>query len=220
MDEIFGSQSSQLGEDQLTELEAKVKVANTSRATEWGVRRFEEWCTKRNRSVDLKIIDVVDLNDVLRQFYAELKTKKGESLSPSALTGIRAALHRHITAAPISRSINVVADTAFTTANVMFDAKVKLYRKIGNARPSHKSAIEKGDMQKLHAYFSQGLTDERWVNLGTCQEFVWFSQCFSFGRRGREGWRELHKLSFEVKIDDVGWRYVCLKETKETKNKV
>jgi len=40
------------------------------------------------------------LNEVLRKFYAEVKTEKKGMLTPSALTGIRAALHRGILAAP------------------------------------------------------------------------------------------------------------------------
>ena len=43
---------------------------------------------------DLKTIDKKELNKILRKFYAEVKTEKGQALTPSALTGIRAAIHR------------------------------------------------------------------------------------------------------------------------------
>ena len=46
----------------------------------------------------------------------------------------------------------------------------------------------------------------------------WFSSCFHFARRGREGWRELTKQSFEIKTDDTGARYVTEKLTEQTKN--
>ena len=41
---------------------------------------------------------------------------------------------------------------------------------------------------------------------------------FYFARRGREGWRELTRQSFEIKTDDTGARYVTEKLTEETKN--
>ena len=58
--EIFDSGSSQnsdLGQEQLNNMEESAKADNTKRATKWG------------------------------------QTKQGRTLSPSALTGIRAAVH-------------------------------------------------------------------------------------------------------------------------------
>ena len=51
--------------------------------------------------VDLKTVDKKELNKILRTFYAEVKTEEGQALTPSALTGIRAAIHRHLTSAPL-----------------------------------------------------------------------------------------------------------------------
>ena len=50
-----------------------------------------------------------ELNGILRKCFAEVKTNKKTDLTPSALTGIRAAIHRAITGQPISRSINIQA---------------------------------------------------------------------------------------------------------------
>ena len=30
------------------------------------------------------------------------------------------------------------------------------------------------------------------------QQYVWFNLCYHFRRRGREGWRELSKTSYEI----------------------
>ena len=40
---------------------------------------------------DLKTVSPKDLSEILR------KAEKGQALTPSALTGIRAAIHRHLT---------------------------------------------------------------------------------------------------------------------------
>ena len=49
-------------------------------------------------------------------------------------------------------------------------------------------------------------------------EFIWFSLCFHFAHRGREGWQELTTQSFEIKTDDTGACYVTEKLTEQTKN--
>ena len=97
----------------------------------------------------------------------------------------------------------------FLSANKMFKAKCKLYTKEMNPKPTHKSSIAAGDMLKLRGYFSEGLDlNNSWANPERLPQFVWFSLCFHFGRRGREGWRELSKQSFGIKTDDSGARYV------------
>lgn len=215
----MSSQSSDLGQEQLDEIEAKAQAKNTKRATEWGLKKFFTWSDKRKISVDLKTIAPKELNEVLRKFYAEVKTEKGQPLSPSALTGIRAAIHRHITSAPLSRNVNILQDSYFMSANKMFEAKAKLFTKENNKKPKHKQSIDSGDMEKLNKYFLEGQNkDGVWKDPEKLTEFVWFSLCYHFGRRGREGWRELTKDSFEIKTDDVGARCVKEKLTEQTKN--
>ena len=40
--------------------------------------------------------------------FDEVKTEKGQALTPSALTGVRVAIHRHLTFAPLRRTINIL----------------------------------------------------------------------------------------------------------------
>ena len=217
--EDVGSQNSDLGPDELDKVEEKARAENTKKATYWGVKKFEKWCERRKLNVDLNFVSSVELNEVLRKFYAEVKSEKGQPLTPSTLTCIRAAIHRQLTSAPISRSINIMQDTEFLTANKMFEAKCKLYTKEMHPKPTHKSSIAAGDMEKLCQYFSEGLgANSLWVDPERLLQFVWFSVCFYFGRRGREGWRELTKQSFAIKIDDPGARYVTEIQTEQTKN--
>ena len=69
------------------------------------------------------------LSEILRKFFAEVKTEKGQALTPSVLTGIRAAIHHHLTCAPPSRNTNILQDSEFISANKMFEAKAKLFTK-------------------------------------------------------------------------------------------
>ena len=93
---LFSSQNSNLHNDQLEKIGQKAQAKNTKKATEWGVTKFDKWCEKRKITVDLKTVSPADLSKMLRKFFAEVKTEKGQALTLSALTGIRAAIHRHL----------------------------------------------------------------------------------------------------------------------------
>ena len=53
------------------------------------------------------------LSEILRKFFAEVKTEKSQALTPSVLTGIRAAIHHHLTRAPLGQNINILQDSEF-----------------------------------------------------------------------------------------------------------
>ena len=90
------------------------------------------------------------------------------------MVGIRAALNRYIQGAPFYRKFNLVSGPEFVSANKMFDAVCKLCYKEGNAKPKHKSVIEKMDMKRLGVYF------RTWkINAVVLCDAVWFT-LFSF----------------------------------------
>ena len=78
------------------------------------------------------------------------------------------------------------------------DAKFITKRTI---RSPNKDSIEQADMNRLQIYFSNCFDDP-----SKLQECVWFNLCLHFGRRGREGWRELQKEHFTVMTDAKGNR--------------
>ena len=69
----------------MDKLEAKGQAENTKRATSWGIKKFEKWCDKRKLNVDFNCVTPVELNELLRKFYAEVKSEKGQPLTPSTL---------------------------------------------------------------------------------------------------------------------------------------
>ena len=125
--QLFSSQNSHLDNEQLDEIGQKPQAKNTKRATEWGIEKFDKWCEKRKITVDLKTVSPTDLSEILREFFTEVETEKGQALTPSVLTGIRSAIHRHLTCAPFSRNINILQDSEFISANKI--AKAKLFTK-------------------------------------------------------------------------------------------
>ena len=83
-----GSQDSDLSDTAWDDVVNKSNLKTTQRATDWGKKKFDEWCSQRGKIIDLVNIEADDLNIVLRKFYAEVKSKDGKVLSPSSLTGI------------------------------------------------------------------------------------------------------------------------------------
>ena len=57
--QLFSSQNSDLDN------ERKSENTKRSRATEWGVKKFEKWCEKRKITVDLKTVSATDLSEIL-----------------------------------------------------------------------------------------------------------------------------------------------------------
>ena len=207
------SNSSDLGTAQLDALEVSTQPKGTKSCTKWGMKTFEIWRIKRNITVDFYTVSSEDLAETLRKYYAEVKGKDSNTLSPSAMVGLRAALHRHITSPPVSRTINIVKDKEFLRANQMFVAITKKYFQDGNSRPKHKKSIQTADMEKLNAYFLGYVQSPQILT-----EFVWFLLCFHFGRRGREGWVAMTKTTFQFCDDSEGQEYVTYTATETTKN--
>lgn len=204
---------SDLSESDLLQIEENAKPFNTKKATKWGLKKFTSWCERRRIEIDWKHISADDLSAILRKFYAEIKTDKKNDLAPISLVGIRAAIHRHITGAPISRSLNILQDSAFIPANMMFKSRCKSYQKEGKVKATHYPAIEPEDMKKIGKYFENYKTDPI-----VLLHAVWFHLCYHFGRRAREGWTKMMKDTFQINCDAGGQRYVEMNKTEVTKN--
>ena len=200
------------------EMEVPNKAPNpdsTDRNTIYGVKKFNEWLAKSGRQCDFATVSMEDLNAVLLKYYEGVgSSKPGKPLTPSTLTCLRAALHRHLTAAPFNRPFNIINDSAFQAANNMFIVRCKLYFKDGNAKPQHKPAISEEDMMKLGRYFENFMSSP-----DVLTESCWFYLCYFFGRRGREGWTALKKNFFVIKTDPDGTPYVTTSAAEVTKNR-
>ena len=71
------------------------------------------------------------LDNVLRRFYAEARTKTGEEYRRSTL-GIRNALERHL--AGNGREVKITKNSLFVKFNKMLESKLKLNRREGRKR--------------------------------------------------------------------------------------
>ena len=79
------SNNSDLDASQLDQFEVSTKAEATKKATKWGIKKFEDWCSKRNISIDYCSILAGALAEFLRKYYAKVKTKDKTMLAPSGI---------------------------------------------------------------------------------------------------------------------------------------
>ena len=138
---------------------------------------------------------------LLRKFYYCVRAKNGELYSKSALKNIRAGLHRFLTSPPHNKLFNIMHDPIFKKCNDVFDGYVTKLREEGQVLNNPKPTVEPEDVAKLYT----NVFDNTPKGL---QYRVFWELCLHFGRRGREGLRDLHKKSFEVQTDAKGQKFV------------
>ena len=165
------------------------------------------------RDPNFEMLPITDIASLLRELYGSVRNKKGELYGKSSLINLRAALHRHITSPPYNRKFNILRDVEFQSANQVFMGVLKKMRVEGKDITHHKEAITEGDMFKL--YKSGTLSNNSPLAL---QRKVYVEVSLHFGRRGREGLRNLTKDSFVFKNNDQGKEFATLCFNENDKN--
>ena len=69
---------------------------NTKSSTEYSKNVFKKWATERNVNVNLEEYGCEALDQMLSQFYAELRKENGDDYVPDSLKVMLAALERYL----------------------------------------------------------------------------------------------------------------------------
>lgn len=128
--------------------------------------------------------------------------------------GIRGALQRYLTGDRVQRVINIVTGPHFKAANDVLHGKLRKLKKDGLVVSKSHPPISDNDIVKM--YQSGTLSN---LNPTSLQLKVYFEMCMHFGRRGREGLRELTKNHFVFTRDDAGIEFVTLAFNPSEKNR-
>jgi len=88
-----------------------------------------------------------ELDDFLRRFYAEVRTKSGEEYSRSSILGLRNSIERHFTAN--KKSLKLSNNPVFARSNKTLESKLKAIRREGKENTQHKPVIESDDILKI-----------------------------------------------------------------------
>lgn len=151
------------------------------------------------------------MDNVLRRFYAEARTKKGEEYGRSSLLGFRNAVERHLAAN--DREVKITKNPLFARSNKMLECKLKLNRREGKENVKHKQVIQPEDIEKLKNSPFLSYRDAA----GLLRR-VWFLVTLFWCRRGCEGQRQLRRDSFRFLTDADGQNYAEMTHDVQTKN--
>jgi hypothetical protein len=171
-----------------------------------------DWLKSTGEDPNFELLDKPALAEFLRKFYFVARCKDGERYSKSSYKNLRAGLQRYLISPPFKREINLTSDKEFTAANQVYDGYMVALREEGKDISQNKAALQPGDIEKL---YSNVFSD----NPRGLQYRIFYEVGIHFGRRGREGLRELKKDSFIIRSDDEGLEYVQMAYNEKEKTK-
>ncbi|XP_059199538.1 uncharacterized protein LOC131979533 [Centropristis striata] len=185
----------------------------TKKQTTWAVNCFLGWMETQGLQVDLATAEKTELNGMLRHFYGSVRNSKGELYGIASYIALRAGLNRYFKEPPVCRSVCLMRDSEFTSANKVFLGVLRKIRKSGRDRSSHHQALSPDDIRILrHSRAMDTSSPKGLLNK------VWFDIQVYFGRRGKQANRDLKPDSFVIRKDDRGLRYCTLNFGDETRS--
>ena len=172
--------------------------SSTKKATKQAIKVLREYCAEKGLSTQFEDNNKVELDNLLKQLYANARKKDGTMYSKNTINSIRYGLARYLMT---EKKVNIVEDVAFGSSNKVFSAVLTQLKRNGLAKVNHHPEITKDDLQKL--YLSFDLNTPKGL-----QQKCMFDIMFHLVRRGRETLREQTKDTFAIAVDSQNRRYV------------
>ena len=166
---------------------------------------LSHWLIANDLPLDFENLKEDVLAVYLRRFYAEVRTKDGRQYSKKSMLAIRSALFRYLTQPLNNVTFNILTDTEFIAANNVLTGVCRKLKATGQDLSKHHLPIKKDDLAIM--YVSEVLSDKDPVAL---QRKVFFETVLHFGRRGREGLRQMKKSDIIFTLDENGKEYATL----------
>ncbi|CAI9739953.1 XP_029650369.1uncharacterized protein LOC115223832 isoform X1 [Octopus vulgaris] len=170
----------------------------TKEATKYSAKIFRDFCHSRGINTAIEDMAKSELDELLSDFYINVRTQGGQFYSFSSLVALRHGLNRYL------KTVNIVNDPAFRKSNMSFKVALKRLKEAGKGSIEHKEPISQADMATLysHSQVFNPNTPEGLLNK------VWFEITFYFFRRGQENQRYLTPHHFGFGTDEYGRKYV------------
>lgn len=192
--------------DMLNQTENSMKPTSSINQEKHHVQKLLMFLSSKNIECDLNTISEESLNNYLRYFYHELRTKNGQYYSPASLKCIRAGIHRHITQA-LNRNINIINGNEFASSNRMMKTMAGLWLSHGG-EVSQYDRIEDDDLKTIFSSFNRKSGEE-------LQNEAIFSLLYYLGARGREELRRMKRSDLSFGFDSDGIKYAFIKTKKD-----
>ena len=87
------------------------------------------WLEWKKKDTAFEHYEDILLAETLREFFASVKTKRGENYSKSAMINLRVGLNRFLRLPPNNRIINLMQNDIFQNANQVFKGQLRRTKK-------------------------------------------------------------------------------------------
>ena len=126
----------------------KFKNENTTRATSQWMRTYNTWAVERNAALEIERLDPVELDQLLQQFFAEVKKQDGDDYEPGSLSNLQSGIDRYLREKGYQHSI--IKDRSFASSNAVFEEKARFIRENGKGkRPNKAVSLTKEEEETL-----------------------------------------------------------------------
>ena len=122
-------------------LKSESETKNTQRSTDYWKGIFEKWERITWKEEQLENYDLTQLNEVLSQFYAELRKENDQDNDPNSLKVMQAALDQHLRSQNYPKSI--LRDTEFVSSRKVLEGKARNLREQGMGKRPNKALPRK-----------------------------------------------------------------------------
>lgn len=126
----------------------------TRKQIKYGVSVFRDFCKDVN--ANFEDIDNKALDQLLSQFYARARNKKGELYSKKSMQAIRFGLQRHFM---LSRGVDIVKRNEFFLSYRVFKALMVKLKTHGKASVRHHTPLTITDMTRIQANLNLNTAD-------------------------------------------------------------
>ena len=170
------------------EILSKKKAKSTNNATRLWVNCLKGYLIEKNHP-DLNNIPNIELNEILGNFYTELKKKKVDTNDEQTSDEYRNTTLRCIRGALVHyfkdiRGIDIIKNETFLTSNEMFLAMMKVNKEKGLGDIVSYRPVVPTDMQKIAEYIKRVMYRDQ--NPKVLQHIVVFHIIYYQCRRGCE----------------------------------
>ena len=171
---------------------------NTKKSTEYWKNVFKKWATERNVNVNLEAVyECEALDQMLSQFYAELRKESGDDHEPDSLKVMQAALETYLKSKSYPKSI--IRDGEFINCRKVLEGKARKLREQEKGKRPNRS------FEKLDQRRGKGLMAER-------PALQWWLMTQHFGLRGRQEHHQMKVEDFTLQRDDDGTEFLTFDE--------
>ena len=124
---------------------------NTRKANERAASLLKCYLKEKNMPVNFAHFSKKELNDVLAQFYINVRQVNGEKYKVSLLENLRHALNRFLKSSPQEKDYDIIQDAEFREANMSYRAALKQLKTEGKGAVDHHPVIADKDLKLLRS---------------------------------------------------------------------